>query len=59
MREVAEKMPGSEASDELADVLTAIYVISKLLATKIRGQSMKGESQDGEDEGTGEAPCGP
>lgn len=61
MQEVAKNMPGpdAEASDELADILTAICVISKLLAAKIRGQAMEGGSQDGKEEGTGEAPCGP
>lgn len=59
MREVANKMPDSEASDEVADILTAICVISKLLAMKIRGQAMEGGSQDGEEKGSGEAPCGP
>lgn len=61
MREVAKSVSGlePEASDEVADILTAICVISKLLATKIRRQSMEGGSHDGEEEGRGEAPCGP
>ncbi len=58
MREVANKMPDLEASDEVADILTAICVIAKLLATKMIGRSMEGGSQDGKEEGTGEAPCG-
>lgn len=59
MGEVAKNASGLEANDEVADILTAICVISKLLATKIRGQSMEGGSQDGKEEGTGAAPCGP
>lgn len=59
MREVANTMPSPEAGDEVADILTAICVISKLLAAKIRGQSMEGGNQDGKEEGTGEASCGP
>lgn len=61
MGEMAKNVSGLEpaASDEVADILTAICVISKLLAAKIRGQAMEGGSKDGKEEGTGKAPCGP